>query len=199
MLFQYGFFGFFRLLRDLIFTKLFFSHRARLVRCPFYIRGGATLDIGEAFTAGVGLRVDIFPNYSQRPKISIGDRVQVNDYVHIAAIESIEIGNDVLIASKVFITDHEHGKYRGENQVNPMVAPALRVNSHQPVRIGDNVWIGELVSILPGVIIGNGAIIGANSVVRSNIPEYTIAAGVPAKVLKKYNFELNEWIRVSQQ
>ena len=62
--------------------------------------------------------------------------------------------------------------------------------------IHDDVWIGELVSVFPGVEIGKGAIIGANSVVTKSVPEYCIVAGNPAKVIKKYDFESKQWIKV---
>ncbi|MBL4677498.1 MAG: hypothetical protein JKY70_15040 [Mucilaginibacter sp.] len=63
----------------------------------------------------------------------------------------------------------------------------------KPVIIEDNVWIGETVSVLPGVTIGKGSIIGASAVVTKNIPPYSIAVGNPAKVIKTYNFESNSW------
>jgi lipopolysaccharide O-acetyltransferase len=62
-----------------------------------------------------------------------------------------------------------------------------------PVIIEENVWIGEYVSILPGVTIGRGSIIGSMSVVNKNIPAFCIAVGAPAKVIKRYNFTTNKW------
>ena len=68
----------------------------------------------------------------------------------------------------------------------------------RPVFIEDNVWIGESVSVLPGVRIGKNSIIGANSVVTKNIPENSIAVGNPARVIKKYNFETSFWEKISE-
>ena len=68
--------------------------------------------------------------------------------------------------------------------------------SAKPVIIHDDVWIGEMVSILPGVEIGKGSIIGANSVVTKYIPDYSIAAGNPAKVIKQYNFNTKRWEKI---
>ncbi len=65
-----------------------------------------------------------------------------------------------------------------------------------PVYIGERVWIGENVTILPGACIGNGVVIGANSVVRGEIPNNVIIAGVPAKIVKKYNYERMQWERI---
>ena len=63
------------------------------------------------------------------------------------------------------------------------------------VRIGSGSWIGENACIL-GVIIGKQCVIGANSVVTKDIPDYSVAVGIPAKVIKKYNFETQQWERV---
>ncbi|MDP1008013.1 acetyltransferase, partial [Klebsiella pneumoniae] len=73
-----------------------------------YIRNDGSINFGENSTSGVGLRLDAFG----RGVIFFSDNVQVNDYVHIASIESVTIGRDTLIASKVFITDHNHGSFK---------------------------------------------------------------------------------------
>jgi lipopolysaccharide O-acetyltransferase len=109
----------------------------------------------------VGLRLDAFPS-SDKVVLIIGDNVQINDYVHIAAIEEVSIGDHTLIASKVFIADHHHGEYRLPDLASsPEVPPNSRPLVARAVFIGQRVWIGEQVCILPGVTIGNGAIIGA--------------------------------------
>jgi lipopolysaccharide O-acetyltransferase len=126
-----------------------------------------------------------------------GKGVQINDYVHITAIESVKIGNRVLIASKVYISDCSHGSYSGDQfDSEPNSIPIERPLFSKPVCIQDNVWIGESVSILPGVTIGEGSIIGANSVVSKSIPENVIAVGSPAKPIKKYNFETKRWEKI---
>ncbi|HCD2083279.1 TPA: acetyltransferase, partial [Escherichia coli] len=74
--------------------------------------------------------------------------------------------------------------------------PSSRPLESAPVYIGERVWIGENVTILPGACIGNGVVIGANSVVRGEIPNNVIIAGVPAKIVKKYNYERMQWERI---
>jgi lipopolysaccharide O-acetyltransferase len=124
----------------------------------------------------------------------IGRDVQINDYVHIAAISSVTIGDRVLIASKVLITDHNHGIYKGPTgHSNPNVPPAEREEAFAPVRIEDDVWIGEFVSVLPGVSIGKGAVIGTMSTVTRDVPAYTMAAGSPARLIKRFNFDTSLW------
>ncbi|MFA5393572.1 MAG: DapH/DapD/GlmU-related protein [Candidatus Ratteibacteria bacterium] len=192
MLNKYGLWGTIQLAVNILYTKLFFP-TSRLIRRPFYIRGKKHINLGYKLTTGVGCRLDAFPK-SPKVCIQFGNNVQINDYVHIGAIDSIRIGNNVLIAGKVFIADHNHGSY-GYHEIHshPDTPPALRELSGKPVIIEDNVWIGECVSILPGVTIGKGSIVGAMSVVTKNIPPYSIAAGSPAKVIKKFDFLKKEW------
>lgn len=189
--------GVIRLAFNWLITQSFYRP-ARLIRCPIYMRGRRHIVWGKGFTTGVGLRIETFAKSGIA--IRIGQRVQCNDYVHIAAIESVSIGNDVLIASKVFITDHNHGHYgKGGEHSSPLVAPAERPLSSAPVIIGDRVWLGENVSVLPGVCIGEGVVVAANSVVTQDLPANTIAAGVPARIIKQYDFDSGQWLSVSQK
>ena len=182
---RYGIVGFIRLVRDVIHTRLFYRN-ARIVRMPAYVRGARHMRWGANFTTGVGLRLDAFPD-SDIVAITIGNDVQVNDYVHIAAIQDVSIGDHSLIASKVFISDHNHGQYAEPDPgSHPDVPPAQRPLVSKPVRIGARVWIGEHVCIMPGVSIGDGAIIGAGAIVTTDIPANTIAVGSPARVVKYF-------------
>lgn len=196
MIQSYGFFGIVRLVLYKIRTKFLFTN-ARLIRFPFRIRGRKYIQIGTGFTTGFNCRLDAFDfNNSNRILIKVGENVQINDDVHIAAVESVEIGDDVLIASKVFITDHNHGNYNGnEIQDSPLSSPNSRRIYTDAVKIEKNVWLGEFVCVLQGVTIGEGSIIGAMSVVTKSIPPYSIAIGSPAKVIKTFDFEKNEWVR----
>lgn len=197
MLKRYGLLGSLKLFFSLIYTKLFFRN-ARLIRLPFDIRNKKYIKIGKNFTAGFGCRIEAFPvdEHIGDTCIKIGENVQINDYVHIGAVGSITIGNNVLMASKIYISDHNHGSYDDFISDHPMSIPIERESICKPVFIGDNVWIGESVCILPGVTIGKGCVIGALSVVTKDIPDYSIAVGSPAKVVKKYDFEINKWIRI---
>jgi len=195
---EYGIIGSLRLVRDLIFTK-YTSLSARIIRYPCYIRGRRYVMIGRRFTTGVGLRIDAFPkflNANISTVIIIGNDVEVNDYVHIAAVESVVIEDGVLIASKVFISDHNHGGYSGLEHSNPGEPPAERRIISSPVHIGKNVWIGEHVVILPGVSIGVGSIIGAGAVVTRSIPDHSIVGGNPARILKRYNQISQQWEKI---
>lgn len=183
------------LTRCLLYTKLS-VRSARLLRLPIDIRGKKGIDFGHNLTTGYGCRLESFSG-DGNVTLFFGNNVQINDYVHINALKSVRIGDNVLIASKVFITDLEHGSYIGnENDSFPSTIVKDRPLFSKAVVIGNNVWIGELCSVLPGVTIGDNSIIGANSVVTKSIPANCIAAGNPAKIIKKYNFAINRWERV---
>ena len=190
---RYGTMGTARLVLDLLYTKLYFRSGARIVRRPIYIRGFKNMQIAPGFTTGVGVRLDAFSNGSATV-IRIGRDVQVNDYVHIAALKCIEIGEGSLIASRVFIADHNHGEYGVVGRSSdPSTPPADRPLISAPVKIGRNVWLGEQVCILPGVSIGDGSIIGAGSIVSRSIPSECIAVGNPARIIKRYNRTQSQW------
>ena len=183
------------LARCLFFTK-FRIPKARIIRLPIDIRGKNGIVFGNGLTTGYGCRLESFSEDGSKT-LFFGNNVQINDYCHINALKSVRIGDNVLIASKVFITDLEHGSYIGdENDSQPNSIVKDRPLSSKPVVIGNNVWIGELCSVLPGVTIGENSIIGANSVVTKSIPANSIAVGNPAKLIKQFNFSTNKWERV---
>lgn len=189
------FFELMYLARCFVFTRLFMPE-SRLIRLPIDIRGKKAIDFGKNLTTGYHCRLE---SYCERGEQSLifGDNIQINDFVHISALEEVRIGNNVLIASKVFITDLEHGSYIGdENDSVPSSVVKDRTLSSKKVIIEDNVWLGEHVSVLPGVTIGENSIIGANSVVTKSIPPNSIAVGCPARVIKQYNFEAKRWEKI---
>lgn len=174
------------------------DRKVRLFRFPLVIRGRKYIDFGKSLTTGVGCRLEGFAGVkTEEVKLRFGKDVQINDYVHMVAMDSIAIGDNVLLASHVFISDNSHGSYAGDEQdSSPDIPPTERKYSTAPVRIGDNCWIGEGVIIMPGVEIGYGCIIGAHSVVNSNIPDRTIAVGAPARVVKIWDSVEKHWVSV---
>lgn len=162
---------------NFLLTKIFFSN-ARIIRWPIYIRGRKYIKVGHGFTTGRYNRIDAISK--EKIVLRIGENVQINDRNHIAAALSVKIGDDVLIASGVFISDHNHGKAE-LLQDGRYTAPISRALVCSPVEIGNCVWIGENVSILPGVKIGDGAIVGAGAVVTKNVNPGAVVVGNPAK------------------
>lgn len=155
---------------------------------PIFLYGSRYIRLGEHVDIGQHTRIDAYDSYLDdrfQPCITIGDNVSFNPRCHIGAINRITIGNNVLFGTGVLVTDHAHGK--GE-KVDMVLPPAYRrLFSKGEVVIGDNVWLGEYAIVLPGVTIGEGAIIGAGAVVTRDVPPYSIAVGNPAKVIKKNN------------
>jgi len=194
----YGFNGLFKLVYFKINTILFFPN-SRLIRLPFILRGKRYIDFGHGLTTGFGCRFEAYFNLKSKKTLIFGENVQLNDHVHITAMNKVFIGDNVLMASKIYISDCSHGFYSGEEMdSSPEQHPIDRSYNISEVIIEDNVWLGEFVSVLPGVTIGKGAIIGSNSVVTKDIPANTIAVGSPAKVIKKYNFETKKWERIKK-
>ena len=191
----YGVFGVFQLLIFKIRTRFVFK-KARIIRFPIRIRGKKLIKVEKGFTTGFNCRIDAYTESNKKVVIKIGKNVQINDNVHIGGVDSINIGDNVLIASKVFITDHNHGNYSGDNQDSPNSIPQERPIYSNKVVIEKNVWLGEFVSVLPGVTIGEGTIIGTMSVVNKNIPPFSIAVGSPARVIKRYDHNQKKWLKI---
>jgi len=190
---RYSIFELIKLSYYLVRTKLLFS-KARLIRFPLDLRGKKYITVSNGFTTGKGCRLEAYPFDGNKKVIKIGENVQINDYVHITAMFNVEIGNNVLLASKIYISDCTHGSYNGDDDdSSPLTSPSERKYTFSEVIIEDNVWIGESVSVLPGVKIGRGAIIGANAVVTKSIPANCIAVGNPARVVKKYDLTTKKW------
>ena len=180
----------FNLAYSVVLTKLF-NRNASLIRRPFCLRGKPRIEFGEGFTSGRRCRIESFGEKNDRTKkIIIGKGCHIGDDVHIAAAEKVTIGDQCLFASKVFVSDSGHGEYGSSD---PQSDPNTRPLSIDSVTIGSKVWLGENVCVLKGVSIGDGVIIGANSVVTKDIPPATIAAGSPAKVIKRFNEGTGFW------
>ena len=126
--------------------------------------------------------IETCPTDKCTPHLKIGDNISLGEYSHITCANKVTIGNGVLTGRFVLITDNSHGN--NTKEVAEIVPLAREIHSNGPVHIGDNVWIGDKVTILPNVTIGKGCIIAANAVVTKDIPEYSVAAGIPAKVIK---------------
>lgn len=162
-----------------------FGEGSHVLPCFAKLLGADCIIIGQDCIIGRGVQLTAWKKYyNQRftPEIVCGNNCSFGEDAHITAINSIRLGNNVLMGKKVLITDNAHGASSAELLD---IAPNLRpLVSKGPVVIDDNVWIGEKASIMPGVHIGKGTIIAANSVVTKDVPPYCVVGGVPAKVIK---------------
>ena len=190
-----------------MFAKLRSAFYSNLLNAPKLnvgpgcsIRGMRRISIGRNVSIYGGLWLEAVQNYrgqSFAPNISIGDRVSFSKDVHVTCIERIEIGDGVLFGSRVYVSDHNHGRYSGERQSHPSESPAEReLAPGGPVIIEDNVWIGDNVVIVGPVRIGAGTIVAANSVVKGDTPPSMMIAGAPAKPIKQFNPKKKVWSKV---
>ncbi len=184
--------------RDRLLARSLRTRNLRLGSRP-KLHGVRHIRLGEAFSAGDDLWLDAVVAYQGMqydPLVTIGRNVNVSDHVHIACIDRVSIGDGVLCGSKVLITDHDHGRYGGAWQSAPTEPPGARpLFSAGSVSIGDNVFIGDGVVILGGTQIGPGSVIAANAVVKGTIPAGCIAAGSPARVVRRWDPQLDRWGR----
>ncbi len=152
----------------------------------YRISGPQYMEIGNSFWCLNRLRLEAIDSYNNEnfaPVIKIGDNVNINNDVHIACINRIEIGDNCLLASRIYISDHDHGSFNDESL---KIAPSKRqLISKGPVIIKNNVWIGEGAAILANVTIGENSIVATNAVVTKDVPPNCIVGGIPAKIIKR--------------
>ena len=151
-----------------------------------YIQIGASTMIGPGITLSAGMAPG--QECITDPVVRIGDRCLIGRGSGIVGHLSIEIGNDVWTGHHIYITDQNHGYEDVSRPISQQTQP------ERAVTVGDGAWIGHGTVVLPGSRIGKHAVIGANSVVTGEIPDYSVAVGNPARVIKRYVD--GEWRRV---
>lgn len=164
-----------------------------IIISPVRISGKKNIFIGNDVSIKHHARIEALTEYGNtvlKSQLEIGNNVAIEQRVHIVCAEHIRIDHDVTISSDVMILDNAHGK--SMTNIHALKQP-LETN---PVSIGAYSLIGAGAKILKGVDIGENCIIGANAVVTHDIPSYSIAAGIPAKVIKQFNFDREEWMSV---
>jgi acetyltransferase-like isoleucine patch superfamily enzyme len=190
--------GFLHRLRDTLLARRLNTSGMRLGRAP-RLAGLAHIRLGPNFSAGDALWLEAVTHFAGvdfSPLISIGPNVNLSNNVHVACTNRVTIAEGVLSGSHVIITDHSHGIYTGDDQSSPEVRPVeRRLSNDRSVNIGRNVWLGDGVAVLGGADIGEGSIIGANAVVNGPIPAYCIAAGAPARPIRRWNPATRQWDR----
>ena len=126
-------------------------------------------------------------------RLTIGDGCYIGRFCHIYATSKIEIGKKVLMADKVYISDNLHSY---ENTEMPVIEQPIKQTDQ--VIIADGAWLGENVCII-GASVGKNSVIGANSVVTKSIPDYCVAIGSPAVIIKRYNFDTKQWQKTDKE
>lgn len=131
---------------------------------------------------------DEFGGRSYQPRICIGGDVTITRYACITAINLIEIGDGCLFSEHVYISDHVH-------EHDPLAGLLVKqpLHSKGPVRIGRSCFLGYRVAVLPGVDLGDHCVVGAHSVVTRSFPAYSMIAGSPARLIRRYDPETSRW------
>lgn len=153
------------------------------------IIGGSFIRVGNNFSAGKNLYLQAWNRYQGQPtgytpELIIKNNVSMMDNCQLSCVQSIRIEDNVLFGDNVLVTDNFHGK----STAHELLLPPLKrkLFSKGPVLIKKNAWLGRNVCVMPNTVIGEGAVIGANSVVTHNVPDYTIVAGAPATIIRQY-------------
>lgn len=149
--------------------------------------------VGTGTTILTGSRIQLYPVEGKLPKIVIGDNCYIGYHNTFLAAADIVIGNEVLMASNILVSSENHST--DPESIIPYMDQPLKAS---PVHIGDGTWLGERVMVLPGVTIGKKCVIGGGSVVTRDVPDYCIAVGSPARVVKTYDFDRHEWVAVAR-
>lgn len=157
---------------------------------PLAVHGMENMSVASNVRIASSIWLVAMPINGESCHLKIGEGTVIGHFNHIFATKSVEIGNYVITADKVYISDNSHSY---EDISLPVLKQPLKQLA--PVKIGDESWIGENVCIF-GASVGKHCVIGANSVVTRDIPDYSIAVGSPAKVIKKYDVSQNKWVRV---
>ena len=157
-----------------------FGFRSR-ISSPALLTNSSRVRIGKGVCIRKGSRIEVV---SDDGVIEIGDGTSIHFDFHCGASNQVIIGKDVLIAGKVYISDHDH--VFDHRELPPRLCREL-VSS--PVIIEDGVWLGEGCVVLKGVSIGRRSVVGANAVVTKSVPEGCVVCGVPAKIVRRISID----------
>lgn len=154
----------------------------------------SAISAGSHVYIGRNGRIEGIKRYNNdcfQPRIILHDRVSIEQNIHLTCAERIEIGANTAIAANVTITDINH-PYADVSI--PIERQDLEV---KPVYIGEDCKIYNGSVILPGVHIGKHCVVGANSVVTHDVPDYCVVVGAPARIVKQYDFVINKWLSIA--
>lgn len=149
---------------------------------PIRLGGEQYIDIGRDVFIGSNSWIQVIESQSKREAvvITIGDETSIVGSCTITAVQSVVIERSVLMARNVYISDHTH-----EHGLRDVAIKDQGVAKVAPVRIREGAWLGQNVVICPGVTVGRNAVVGANSIVREDVPDFSVAAGSPAKIIRQ--------------
>jgi acetyltransferase-like isoleucine patch superfamily enzyme len=165
------------------------------IRRPLLILNPGYISMGDRVSIREGIRLEVVrSNGSRIPELTIGNDTNIEQNVHIVCHSRVHIGSKVSVTGNCSIVDVTHPFF---NVHDPKKIGERIQDQDSFVEIGDGVFIGFGSVILPNVRIGKCAVVGANSVVIRDVPDYSVVGGVPAVILKRYDFSSNTWLKVS--
>jgi lipopolysaccharide O-acetyltransferase len=164
------------------------------IRRPYSISGRTHVKLGARTAILGGSHIQAITQYagiSYHPCIEIGDDVYIGSNAYFTAIHGISIGDGSVLSEQVYITDEFHG-------MDPQAGLIMKqpLTSKGPVIIGRACFLGFRASVMPGVILGDHCIVGANATVTRSFPAYSMIGGSPARLLKQYSTETGTWLSV---
>lgn len=162
--------------------------RGACLQSPFRIDGAAGISLGEGSVLQRGGWLYCLARDGCPARLDIGRGCVFGFNNHITAVESVRIGDQVLTANNVYISDNLHGY---EDIATPIMLQPMRVKG--PVEIGAGSWLGENAAVI-GARVGRNCVIGANAVVTRDIPDYSVAVGIPARVIRHYDPIQLAWV-----
>ena len=158
---------------------------------PSRIDEGCNIEIDESVYIRSNSWLITLKKKASGSSLKIGSNTYIGRNAHFVALKKVVIENDFLIADNVYLSDNFH-----EHRDITIPVKDQEVKFKKEVVIGKQSWLGENVCVI-GASVGKHSIIGANSVVISDIPDYSIAVGSPAKIIKRYDFDLKDWVKVN--
>lgn len=156
--------------------------RHSTIMYPLRLSGEERISIGNRVTIGAGSWLQALSHDQETSQaISIGDFTSMQEGCVVSAVRQVVLEDAVLLARNVYISDHIHAYSRADV---PILAQG--VDKVSPVHIKSGAWLGQNVVVCPGVTIGRGAVVGANSVVTHDLPDFSVSVGAPARVIKRF-------------
>lgn len=154
--------------------------RKTVLQLPVRLVGESRISIGDGVFIGAGSWLQVLEGARTDVALVIGDGTSIVGNCVLSAAESVRLGKKVLFARNVYVSDHMHAF---DDRSRAVLDQGITRTG--PVEIGDGAWLGQNVVVGPGVHIGRGAVIGANSVVLSDVPDYAVAVGAPARIVDR--------------
>ncbi len=160
---------------------------------PLFVHGKKYIHLGSRVTFLHNARIEAIDAYGTqkfKPLIEIGDNTTFQQNLHMISAGTLKIGHDCVFSSYVYISNCNHDASGVD--VNVLNAPLIVKDT----TVGNYCFVGTGAKIMAGVHLGDNVVVGANAVVTKDVPSYCTVAGVPARIIKRYDFDRKEWASV---